>query len=214
MSGMSLKRWAGIVTVMVAAATISRGIVLTFFYDIFESCLSAGPSVTGPSLACEYGPQVLLHNLSGLLIVGFGFLLLYKANRLVGKLAVPMLAIAFVILMMLSWRLLNSISENMFIMQGPETFTQYVFVLYANLEVFVVSSIIALFYTMGVNFNTLAVVREEPRQVWGSKKTVTATVASAATKPSTTKSAPKKTTVKKSTSKGSTSKKKSTAKKS
>lgn len=167
-----LRRWAAIVAVAVAAASVSRGIVLTFFYDIFDSCLTALPGAE-PSFVCEYGPQLLLNGLSGLLFMAFGFVVLVSNLKLVSRLAVPVMGLALIVLMTGSWRFLNSLSESFFISQGPATFTEYLFVLYANLEALTLGTIIALFYNAGMAMNKGAITRasrKEPQAIWGAKK--------------------------------------------
>jgi len=144
MNNKGLKRLMLIVALVIASASFSRGLILTFFYDIFDACVNS--TSLEPSLVCEYGPQVLLNTIAGLVLMGLGFVFLYKMTGLVHRVVPAIMGLAYVVIATGSWRFLVSLSDNFQLVQGPQTLSEYMFVFYANQEPFLIGLLFALIY--------------------------------------------------------------------
>jgi hypothetical protein len=170
MKNLGLKRLVLIVALVIAAAAFSRGLILTFFYDIFDSCLNSIPGAE-PSLVCEYGPQVLLNTLAGLLITALAFTYLYKMTSLVHRMMPVLMGISYIIIATASWRFLVGLSDNFLLSQGPQTLSEYLFVFYANQEPLLIGLLFGLSYNLFTSLSKTAIPeagRRAPR--WVPKK--------------------------------------------
>lgn len=127
--------------VMIAAGSleIGKGLINAFSFDIFGKCVTGeyGPT----SNMCQYGPQISINLLSALIFLGVSLVLLNNTGTKITKQLISKVgALSFIFFWMLTfvWRFQLSLQDNFFLSGGPETFTEYMFVLFVWLDVVLV----------------------------------------------------------------------------
>lgn len=151
----NVRRVALIVVLAVASVEIARGLINPFSFDIFADCING--SIAPDSFNCEYAPQVMINGLGGLLMFLFSFVFMYKSTRWVKALAPAFFGISLLIFQMAIWRFELSLADNFMITTGPETITDYLYLVLLSLDGVIVGLAIGALYTLGnvMNRNAL-----------------------------------------------------------
>lgn len=163
-----------VVVLAIASYEMSRGIINPFSYDIFESCISS--TAAEPSTACEWGPQVMVNGLAGLIFFFVGTLLLVRGTVLMKILPLAVMSVAYIVLRLAFWRFELQINDNfsgLYQGTGPETFTEYLYLLYVSNNALVMGVILGGFYNVAEAANKVAIEeskRKAPRVTPGKGK--------------------------------------------
>lgn len=216
-----LTRLVLVIVIAIASYELSRGIINPFSYDLFDSCISA--TTAEPTTACEWGPQIMVNGLAGLFFFFIGILTLVRGTKLVTILPLAVMSVAYILVRLAFWRFDQQLNDNfagLYQGAGPETFTEYLYLLYVSNSTVLMGLIIGGFYNIMEATNKLSVdesTRNAPRMIFEKAKlSFSRPSKSAPVKATKAKKAPAKATAKAKTAskaKKAPAKKKTTTKK-
>jgi len=158
------------------SVTLSESIINTFGYDIFASCID-GTALPTDNF-CQYGPQVLINALGAIIFFAATIVVFNKNLRKLttGPVArSAILAVLFLILISIIWRLQTGLQDNFQLSRGPQTILDYLYVgfIATNTDTLIAGGLIGFAWWLPGKINENAVdasKRKEPKISFKAKK--------------------------------------------